>query len=156
MAFPVNYGREDIKKIIPHREPMLLVDTLTGIDLEAESIAGTRYMDKGDPVFSGHFPDYPVYPGTMEIEMIGQVGLCLYHFLTAKNHIIGENARPVEVRATKVLGAYYLGPVTPGDDVRILARKLDYDGMFASIIGQTIVGETVCCVAVGEVFFPNP
>jgi 3-hydroxymyristoyl/3-hydroxydecanoyl-(acyl carrier protein) dehydratase len=133
---------------------MLLVDTLTGIDLEAESIAGTRRMDAGDPVFNGHFPDYPVYPGTLEIEMIGQLGLCLYHFLTMESHLIDGDARPVDVRATKVLGAYYLGPVVPGDDVVILARKLDYDGMFASIIGQTIVGETVCCVAVGEVFFP--
>lgn len=154
MPIRVNYGRKDIKKIIPHREPMLLVDTVTGIDLETASIAGTRRMDKEDPVFRGHFPDYPVYPGTLEIEMIGQLGLCLYHFLTTESHLINSNSRPVEVRATKVLGAYYLGPVAPGDEVVILARKLDYDGMFASIIGQTIVGDAVCCVAVGEVFFP--
>ena len=134
---------------------MLLLDRITGVDLENESISGIRRMDRDDPVFKGHFPEYPVYPGSLEIEMIGQLGLCLYHFLTRESPLIQEDARPVDVRATKVLGAYYLAPVVPGDEVIILARKLDYDGMFASIIGQTIVGDSVCCVAVGEVFFPE-
>jgi hypothetical protein len=40
---PCKYNTEDIKKIIPHREPFLLVDSITGIDLNGEFICGVRY-----------------------------------------------------------------------------------------------------------------
>ena len=57
----VNYGLPDIKKLIPHREPFLFLDNILGIDLHQGQIIGTRYISGDDPIFEGHFPDFPVY-----------------------------------------------------------------------------------------------
>lgn len=146
--------QEQIKLIIPHRQPMLLIDSITDLDFEKGEIAGTRFMDPRDPVFAGHFPDYPVYPGSLEVEMIGQLGLCLYYFVTNKTDEIAPSAQPVDIRATRILGALYLEPLLPGKDAVILSRRLEYDGFFATAVGQVVSEGSVCCTAVGEVVFP--
>ncbi len=147
-------GRKKIEKILPHRPPMLLIDAVTGLDTEKGLISGERYIDPGDPVFAGHFPRFPVYPGVLEVEMIGQLGLCLYYFVTHNRTTVGEDAQPVDIRATRILGAHYLEPLIPGTTARILARKMDYDGFFGTAVGQIIADGKICCVAAGEVVFP--
>jgi 3-hydroxyacyl-[acyl-carrier-protein] dehydratase len=147
------WGRDDIKLILPHREPFLLVDRLTGVSLEDEAIAGARFISPDDPVFAGNFPGSPVYPGSLEVEMIGQLGLCLHYFLEERRTTVPSADRPLNVRATRVIGAHYLAPVLPGREVTILARKLEYDEYFATMIGQVIADGTVACVAIGEVCF---
>lgn len=149
----LSLGRTDIERIIPHREPFLLVERLTGIDLADELITGSRTINADDPVFRGHFPEYPVYPGSLEIEMIGQLGLCLYYFLENRTTKIDKQARPVSVRATRVAGALYLEPIFPGKEVLLIAKKLENDGFFARAIGQAIVEQKVCCVSIVEVCF---
>lgn len=153
LSHRLNLGREEIIKIIPHRDPFLLLDRITGIDLSEELIIGNRNLRAADPVFRGHFPEYPVYPGALEVEMIGQLGLCLYYFLENQTTTIDEQARPVAVRATRILGACFLEPLLPRTDVVLIARKLDYDGFFASMIGQAVAHGKVCCVTIGEVCF---
>ena len=143
-------GREGIEQILPHREPFLLVDRLTGVDLELELITGSRTVRHDDPVFKGHFPDHPVYPGVLELEMIGQLGLCLHYFLENQVTEIVSGARPVPIRATRSLGAYYLEPVLPGTEVTLIAKKLDFDGFLARIIGQAVAEGKVCCVTISE------
>ncbi|AHC13854.1 3-hydroxyacyl-ACP dehydratase FabZ family protein [Salinispira pacifica] len=147
----LSYGREDIKKIIPHREPMLFVDRLLGLDREQGLMYGQRYMDPDDPVFQGHFPDAPMYPGNFTIEMIGQLGLCMYYFEEQGRSDIAEQATPVPARATRIAGAHYLKPVEPGKTVTLLAKKLEYDGFFASMIGQALVDGEVAVTVIGEV-----
>jgi len=144
-------GREEIKKIIPQREPLLFVDGLTGIDNEAGLISGFRYIDPDDPVFAGHFPDFPVYPGSFTLEMIGQLSLCMYYFLEEQTRNIAKDAQPVNARATRVIGASFLEPILPGARVTLLAKKVEYSGFLAVAVGQAIVGNTVCCVSAGEV-----
>ena len=140
-----------IKAIIPQRPPLLFVDGLTGLDINAGLIAGYRQMNPADPVFSGHFPDYPVYPGTFTVEMIGQLGLCLYYFVNNQRIDIGLDARPIRLRATKLPGALFLEPILPGDTVILLAKRLVFDGFYGSIIGQALVRGKVAVVAMGEV-----
>jgi 3-hydroxyacyl-[acyl-carrier-protein] dehydratase len=150
---PLLWGRDDIKRILPHREPFLLVDRLTGIGFDEEVIAGSRFISSDDPIFAGHFPDYPVYPGCLEVEMIGQMGLCLHYFLNSRSTAVPSEDQPMKVRATRIVGAYYLAPVLPGREVTLIAKKLEYDEYFATMIGQVVADGVVACTAIGEVCF---
>jgi 3-hydroxyacyl-[acyl-carrier-protein] dehydratase len=149
-----SYGKEDIKKIVPHRDPFLLVDKLTGLDPDEKIIAGSAYLDPELPLFKGHFPDFPVYPGCLEVEMTGQLGLCMNYFIS--NNVVEISGTPeiTPIRATRIVGAYYLQPVLPGTTVQIVAQLLEHDGYFGKIIGQIITEEgLVACVSISEVCF---
>jgi 3-hydroxyacyl-[acyl-carrier-protein] dehydratase len=149
----VNYSSADIKKIIPHREPFLLVDSITGVNLTIGALKGSRFISPDDPVFKGHFPGFPVYPGALQIEMTGQLGLCLHYFLSAKSKVIAGEVKARQVRATRVLGAHFLEPLLPGQEVILVAKKLEEEGYFGTIIGQTISNGKICCVCISEVCF---
>jgi 3-hydroxyacyl-[acyl-carrier-protein] dehydratase len=146
-------GRDGIEKILPHRDPILYVDRLTGIDFERGIIAGTRIIDPADPVFRGHFPEFPVYPGSSTVEMIGQLSLCLYYFIENKTTVVAPDARPFPLRATRILGALFQEPILPGMTVTLIAQKLEFDGFLATAVGQAIVNGKIACVSVGEVAF---
>jgi 3-hydroxyacyl-[acyl-carrier-protein] dehydratase len=150
---PLAWGRKEIELILPHRAPFLLIDRLTGISFAEETIAGSRLISADDPVFAGHFPGSPVYPGSLEVEMIGQLGLCLHYFLQERSTAAPAAARSLRMRATRIMGAYYLEPVLPGAEVTLLAKKLEYDEYLATMIGQVMVGGRVACAAIGEVCF---
>jgi len=62
-----------IRKIIPHRYPFLLVDTIIELD-PGERAVGIKNVTANEPFFQGHFPDYPVMPGVLIVEAIAQVG----------------------------------------------------------------------------------
>ena len=63
-------NREELKNILPHREPMLLLDEA---ELTEEGEAIGRYRVKGDEFFlQGHFPDMPVMPGVIQLEIMAQ------------------------------------------------------------------------------------
>ncbi|MBU1076486.1 MAG: beta-hydroxyacyl-ACP dehydratase [Spirochaetes bacterium] len=155
LAQKTSFNKEDIHKIIPHRDPFLLVDTITGIDLTQEVITGERYISPDEPLFKGHFPDFPVYPGSLQLEMVGQLGLCLHYFIEKKSTRIEEGASPSGVRATRIIGAHFLQPILPDRTVRLIAKKLEYDTFFGTIIGQVISDEKVCSVSISEVCFTD-
>lgn len=67
---------EEIKKIVPHRFPFLLVDRVTEIN-GVESIKGYKNITFNEPVFQGHFPQQAVFPGVLIIEAMAQLGAVL-------------------------------------------------------------------------------
>jgi 3-hydroxyacyl-[acyl-carrier-protein] dehydratase len=146
-----NYSRDDVKKIIPHREPFLLVDSITGIDLENQIICGTRYCPADDPVFQGHFPGFPVFPGSLQLESAGQMGLCLCYFLTNRTIQLPAATQIMQVRVTKVLGAQFLEPVAPGCTMELVSKRLAADAFFETYLGQVLANGKICSVFVGEI-----
>ncbi|MDO5690598.1 MAG: 3-hydroxyacyl-ACP dehydratase FabZ [Tissierellia bacterium] len=69
----MNYDINQIKEIIPHRHPFLLVDKV--IDGEVGSFAvGVKAVSYNEPYFVGHYPEKPVMPGVLIVEALAQVG----------------------------------------------------------------------------------
>ena len=66
-------GVNEIKDIIPHRYPFLLVDRVTEI-VDGVSIKGYKNVSSNEPFFNGHFPTYPVMPGVLILEALAQLG----------------------------------------------------------------------------------
>ena len=87
--------------------------------------------------------------------MTGQLGLCLSYFLINDCTSINENSKPVQIRATRIIGAHFLLPVTPEKIVTIVVQKLEYDSFFGTVIGQVISDEKICSVSISEVCFPD-
>ena len=63
----------EIKKILPHRYPFLLVDYIEEMEAGVKAI-GYKNVTVNEPFFQGHFPEYPVMPGVLLIEALAQVG----------------------------------------------------------------------------------
>jgi 3-hydroxyacyl-[acyl-carrier-protein] dehydratase len=140
-------GRSGIERLLPHREPFLFVDSIESIDREQAAIRGTRTIDARDPVFKGHFPGQPIYPGVLQIEMMGQLGVCLAALIRCQETSVG-------VRALKVHHALFQSEVRPGDSLSILARLVEADDYTAICAGQLLKSDgSVTALAVMEVYF---
>jgi UDP-3-O-[3-hydroxymyristoyl] N-acetylglucosamine deacetylase/3-hydroxyacyl-[acyl-carrier-protein] dehydratase len=61
-----------IEKILPHRFPFLMVDKI--MEIREDSILGVKNITMNEPIFSGHFPGNPIFPGVLQIEAMAQVG----------------------------------------------------------------------------------
>jgi UDP-3-O-[3-hydroxymyristoyl] N-acetylglucosamine deacetylase / 3-hydroxyacyl-[acyl-carrier-protein] dehydratase len=66
------YDINDIEKMLPHRYPFLLVDKV--MEIGEDSIIGVKNVTMNEPMFQGHFPGNPVFPGVLQIEATAQVG----------------------------------------------------------------------------------
>lgn len=66
-------NKEQIMEIIPHRDPFLLIDEITEMEVGVK-VKARKYIKEDDFWFRGHFPDYPVTPGVLMIEMLAQAG----------------------------------------------------------------------------------
>ncbi|MEZ4338955.1 MAG: 3-hydroxyacyl-ACP dehydratase FabZ family protein [Sandaracinaceae bacterium] len=149
----VDHGRTAVERLLPHRDPFLFVDRITRVDLEQRALTAWRAIDSRDPVFVGHFPSYPIYPGVLLLETMGQAGICLAHFVRRSTLDVGAEVTPVDVRALKIHSALFIEEVGPGAELTIEARLLSDDSMTAVCVGQIRRGSAVAAVAVMEVYF---
>jgi 3-hydroxyacyl-[acyl-carrier-protein] dehydratase len=67
------FGREEIEKILPHRDPFLLIDEVTFLE-PGKNIKAYRFVNQNEYYFKGHFPGNPIMPGVLMLEAIAQAG----------------------------------------------------------------------------------
>ena len=114
---------EEIKKLIPHRYPFLLIDKVINI-VRNESATGIKNVSVNEPYFSGHFPSLSVVPGVLQIESLAQTAAVL----VAKSLNITDSTSLVLL--TTIDNAKFRQPVVPGDvmvlsvSVRKMRNKL--------------------------------
>ena len=72
----ISITKDEIKKLLPHREPMLLIDELNNI-VKLKSATAIVNVTKNSFFLEGHFPDQPVMPGVLIVEAFGQAAAAL-------------------------------------------------------------------------------
>ena len=105
-----------IMAAIPHRFPFLLVDRVEEIT-PGVSAVGIKNVSINEPVFQGHFPGHPIFPGVMIIECMAQTAGVLVV------ETLGPQARGKLVYFMSVEGAKFRKPVVPGDQMRVHVLK---------------------------------
>ena len=104
---------DEIKRLIPHRYPFLLIDKVIDI-VKNQSATGIKNVTVNEPYFTGHFPSSPVVPGVLQIESMAQTAAVL----VAKSlNVLDSTAL---VLLTTIDKAKFRKPVVPGD-VMLLA-----------------------------------
>jgi 3-hydroxyacyl-[acyl-carrier-protein] dehydratase len=132
----------EIKSILPHRYPFLLVDRI--VEMESERIVGIKNVTANEPFFEGHFPDFPVMPGVLIVEAMAQAA----GVLVLKN--IEDRERKL-VLLVAVENARFRRPVVPGDTLRmemkVIKRKASVAKMagIATVDGQVVAEAEVMC-----------
>ncbi len=128
---------EEIKKVLPHRYPFLLVDRV--LELEKKHIVSIKNVTANEEFFNGHFPGKPIMPAVLQVEAMAQSGA----IMLMKMHV--EN--PVEnlVVFTNINRAKFRRSVVPGDqfhmDIELTKRRRN----FITMEGQgTVEGEIAC------------
>jgi 3-hydroxyacyl-[acyl-carrier-protein] dehydratase len=129
-----------IKKLLPHRPPMLLVEKLTDI-VKMESATGWKAIGINEPYFQGHFPDYAVMPGVLIVEAMAQTaGAVVVHSL-------GFEREKRIVYFMSIDKARFRKPVHPGDLMRMPVKALRRRGPVWRFEGKAYVGDTLCAEA---------
>jgi beta-hydroxyacyl-ACP dehydratase FabZ len=122
---------DEIKRIIPHRYPFLLVDRVIECDMESR-IVGIKNVTTNEPFFQGHFPEYPIMPGVLIIEALAQVA-CILALKKLKKEGHGS------VFFTGIDGAKFRQPVRPGDQLRLELEKIKQRGTLFRFQGSAYV-----------------
>ncbi len=104
-----------IKKYLPHRPPMLLIDSVEDVVI-GESIHARKCVSVNEPYLAGHFPDYPVMPGVLQIEAMGQAG-ALLGMLSGAELKDGE-----AIYVATITDVRFKKPVLPGDVMDLTAK----------------------------------
>ena len=128
-------NREEIKNLLPHREPMLLLDDV----IEKDGVAIGHYKVRGDEFFlQGHFPEKPVVPGVILCEILAQSACVLM------KDAMQAGKLPVYTGLDRVK---FRSSVVPGDvvEARCILKRVKHPFYFAE--GTINVGQRLCVSA---------
>ncbi|MEO0128090.1 MAG: 3-hydroxyacyl-ACP dehydratase FabZ [candidate division WOR-3 bacterium] len=127
---------EEIKKILPHREPFLFVDEV--LEISDKRIVAKRTIKSDEYFFKGHFPSEPIMPGVLIVEAIAQTGgvMLLRKYPGAIPLFMGID----KARFRKI--------VRPGDTLIMEVELLQERGMIVKISGVAKVNNEITCEAV--------
>ncbi|MRJ02000.1 MAG: 3-hydroxyacyl-ACP dehydratase FabZ [Epsilonproteobacteria bacterium] len=133
-----------IQEILPHRYPFLLVDRVTKIQ-EGESIEAYKNVSISEPVFQGHFPDHPIYPGVMIIEGMAQAGGVLAFKSASQEE--QEAAKDKVVYFMSIDRCKFRRPVRPGDRLEYRLKVIKHRGNIWVLDGKAYVDGTLVAEA---------
>lgn len=129
-------SKEEIKNIIPHREPFLLVDEIEEVE-PGLKIRGIKYVREDEYYFKGHFPSNPIMPGVLIIESIAQVGAVSLLMMPQNKGKLVLFAGIDKTRFKRI--------VRPGDKLVIEVEMEGFKRNIGKAIGTAKVdGELVC------------
>ena len=131
---------EHIKKIIPYDEPFLFVDKV--ISLTNNRIVALKELSGKEDFFKGHFVGFPIMPGALTVEGLGQVATLL-----TRSNI--PNHQEKDVLAYKLKDVKFMAPVLPGSQLRYEVDLIAQDEKGAIFKGKAFVKENL----VAEAFF---
>lgn len=145
------YSNEEVKKFIPHRDPFLFIDTVESVVLpnvnddeivsSAKNLVGVKIVThyrtkKNHPIFAGHFPNNPIFPGVCQIEMMAQA--CCFGVTKMLENPLESS---LEVALMGVDSAKFRKPVTPEMDLRVEAVCTKVRGPVMSYDTQLFCGD---------------
>lgn len=129
-------GPSEIRELIPHRYPFLLVDRVEELE-PGERATGIKNVTQNEPFFQGHFPDYPVMPGVLIVEAMAQVG--------AVAVMVNEEYRDKLALFAGIDGVRFRRQVVPGDVLRMEVEIGRLKGRVGRGKGvATVDGEKAC------------
>ena len=127
-------NKEEIKKILPHREPMLLLEE---VDINEQGEAVGKYTVKGDEFFlQGHFPGTPIVPGVIQCEMIAQTAVALIPDV--------HDSLPMYTGLNNVK---FKNPLLPGDTAVMTVSLTARRGIFCFAKGKLEANGKLCTSA---------
>lgn len=106
-------SRENIKRIIPYDDPFLFIDRV--LSLDKKKIVALKDVKADEYYFKGHFRDFPIMPGALIVEGIGQAATLLVRY-NIPNH------EERDILAYKIRGAKFFRPTFPGQTLRFEAK----------------------------------
>lgn len=109
---------DDILKCLPHRYPFLMVDRIINIDGD-ESAIGIKNVSFNEPIFQGHFPGKPVFPGVLIIEAMAQTAGAIV--IAHDSAVSGTKSIVLMLTIDK---AKFRKPAGPGDQIEFHIRKI--------------------------------
>ena len=128
----------EIKKIIPHRYPFLLIDKILDYK-QGEYAIGEKAVSINEEFFRGHFPSYPVMPGVLILEAMAQTGAVAILSKEENKGKIALFAGADKVRFKK--------EVKPGDLLRLECELTEQKGAFGIGKAKAIVNNKIVCIA---------
>jgi len=140
ITVPVTLDVEQLKRLLPHRPPFLMIDRLSDIKV-GHSATGWKAVTINEPHFRGHFPEFAVMPGVLIVEAMAQAAGALVVYTLG----LWDQRRVVYFMT--IDKARFRKPIHPGAMVRIPVQVQRHRGSVWRFEGKAFVDEELCAEA---------